>query len=69
MERENVRCCNGFVILDRSETMTVQGGSLEKIVEVVKKAISVIRAIAELSECVDDFIEGYKEGLQEARGY
>jgi len=69
MENRIAPCCEGFELLDRSQMLSVEGGNLQRIVEIVRGVARVIRAIAELSECVDDFMEGYQEGLEEARGY
>jgi len=69
MEKRNAPCCEGFELLDRSEMMTVEGGNLKKVVDIVRALARFFRALSDLSECVDDFIEGYQEGLEEARGY
>lgn len=68
MEKRNVQRYEGFRFAGREEMMTVGGGNLQQIVEVVRKVARIIRVLAELSECVDDFMEGYREGLEEARG-
>lgn len=58
----------GFEVMDRSQMLSVEGGGLSGLVNVVRKIAKAIRVIAEFSECVDDFIEGYEEGYREARG-
>lgn len=68
METRNVQCYDGFRTVGRAEMMTVEGGSLQRIIEVIRALANIISTVAELTECVDDFIEGYKEGLEEARG-
>lgn len=68
MEREKTPCREGFEVLDRNGMMAVEGGSLQKIVEVVRAVARMIQVIADITDCVDDFMEGFQEGLEEARG-
>ncbi len=66
MERKMNPCYEGFEFLDRNGMMTVEGGSLQKIVGVVRTVARMIRIIADFSGCVDAFLEGYQAGLAEA---